>query len=102
MSHQTQLEKFIRLNRFPNWESEYENGQYCISEEKVKGFFETIIRVFELQKKQAPLEMVKEFHEKFGVPIVRWNGTVTKERCELRMELIKEESREVIEQLQGS
>lgn len=35
------LENFIKQNRKICWESEYENGEYCIGENKVKQFFES-------------------------------------------------------------
>jgi len=35
------LENFIKQNRKICWESEYENGEYCIGENKVRQFVES-------------------------------------------------------------
>lgn len=36
------IEQFIKANRKTCWESDYENGEYCIGENKVKQFLESI------------------------------------------------------------
>ncbi|MBK7381694.1 MAG: hypothetical protein IPJ03_22400 [Ignavibacteriales bacterium] len=35
------LEEFIKQNRKICWESEYQNGEYCIGENKVRQFFDS-------------------------------------------------------------
>ena len=54
---QQKLEQFIKQNRKICWESEYENDEYCIGENKVRQFFESIPMDAEVKPESGGLSL---------------------------------------------
>jgi len=65
------VEQFIKANRKTCWESDYENGEYCIGENKVRQFLESI----PMQAVVMPMDdTIKILYEKLRAQISIYAG----------------------------